>query len=95
MRFKNILFVADREDGLDAALDRAVAVSQNNGARLTVMDVTHDAGLNSYLRRTCAIDLDARLREQRLESLEAPPNLIRMPAYPFTPRWPPVRFSSK
>ena len=70
MRFKNILFIADREDGLDAALDRAVAVSQNNGARLTVMDVTPDAGLDSYLRPTCAFDLNARLRAQRLESLE-------------------------
>ena len=45
-RFKNILFVADREDGLDAALERAVAVSRTNSARLTVMDVTPDAGLD-------------------------------------------------
>jgi nucleotide-binding universal stress UspA family protein len=69
-RFKNILFVADREDGLDAALERAVAVSQSNTARLTIMDVTPDAGFDSYLRRTYAVDLNARLREQRLESLE-------------------------
>ena len=47
-RFRNILFVADREDGLDAALERAVAVSRTNAARLTVMDVTPDAGLDSY-----------------------------------------------
>jgi universal stress protein E len=70
-RFKNILFVADREEGLDAALDRAVAVSRTNTARLTVMDVTPDAGFDDYLRRTYAVDLNARLREQRLESLEA------------------------
>ena len=70
-RFKNILFVADREDGLDAALERAIAVSRTNAARLTVMDVTPDAGFDSYLRRTYAVDLNARLREQRLESLEA------------------------
>jgi len=69
-RFRNILFVADREDGLDAALERAVAVSRTNAARLTVMDVTPDAGLDSYLRRTYAVDLNASLREQRLESLE-------------------------
>lgn len=70
-RFKNILFVADREEGIDAALDRAVAVSRTNTARLTVMDVTPDAGFDDYLRRTYAVDLNARLREQRLESLEA------------------------
>ena len=34
-RFRNILFFADRQDGLTAALDRAVAVSQTNEARLT------------------------------------------------------------
>jgi universal stress protein E len=70
-RFRNMLFVADREDGLDAALERAVVVSRTNGARLTVMDVTPDAGFNDYLRRTYAVDLNARLREQRLEYLEA------------------------
>ena len=70
-RFRNILFVADREDGLDTALDRAVAVSRTNAARLTVMDVTPDAGLDNYLRRTYDVDLNARLREQRLESLES------------------------
>ena len=70
-RFRNILFVADREDGLDAALERAVAVSRTNAARLTVMDVAPDAGLDSYLRQTYDVDLNARLREQRLESLES------------------------
>jgi len=70
-RFKNILFVADREDGLDAALQRAVALSQSNDARLTVMDVTPDSGLADYIRRSYAIDLNAQLREQRLMALEA------------------------
>ena len=70
-RFRNILFVADREDGLDTALERAVAVSRTNAARLTVMDVAPDAGLDSYLRQTYDVDLNARLREQRLESLES------------------------
>jgi universal stress protein E len=70
-RFKNILFVADRERGLDAALERAVRLSQSNAARLTVMDVMPDAGLDGYLRRTYAIDLNAQLREQRLGFLDA------------------------
>ena len=30
-RFKNILFVADRERGLDAALERAVALDATDG----------------------------------------------------------------
>ena len=69
-RFKNILFVADREDGLNTTLDRAVAVSQTNGARLTVMDVTPDSGLADYVKRTYAVDLNAQLRDQRLQALE-------------------------
>jgi len=70
-RFKNILFVADRQDGLSAALDRAVGVSQTNAARLTVMDVTPDSGLADYVNRTYGVDLNAQLREQRLQALEA------------------------
>jgi nucleotide-binding universal stress UspA family protein len=70
-RFKNILFFADREEGLGAALDRAVALSKDNGARLTVMDVTADAGrLSDYVERTYALDLNAQLREQRQQALE-------------------------
>jgi universal stress protein E len=70
-RFKNILFVADRERGLDAALERAARLSQSNAARLTVMDVMPDAGLDSYLRRTYEINLNAQLKEQRLGFLDA------------------------
>ena len=70
-RFKNILFVADRQDGISAALDRAVALSQTNSARLTVMDVIPDAGLADVVRRTYAVDLNAQIRQQRLEALEA------------------------
>ena len=39
-RFKNTVFIADRDDGLQAALEGAVSVAQTNGARLTVMDIT-------------------------------------------------------
>ncbi|MGB5539300.1 MAG: universal stress protein [Gammaproteobacteria bacterium] len=70
-RFKNILFVADRQDGLTAALDRAVAVSQTNAARLTVMDVTPEAGIADFVKQNYAVDLDAEIRQQRLEALEA------------------------
>ena len=70
-RFKNILFIADRDDGLQAALERAVAVAQINEARLTVMDVTPETGLADYFRKAYGIDLNAQLREQRLETLDA------------------------
>ena len=33
-RFKNILFLADRDEEITAALDRAVATAETNGARL-------------------------------------------------------------
>jgi len=69
-RFRNILFFADRQDGLTAALDRAVAVSQTNEARLTVMDVTPVSGLADYIGQTYGLDLNAQLRQQRLQELE-------------------------
>lgn len=70
-RFKNILFLADRPDGLSAALDRAVALSQSNDARLTVMDIAPEASIASYVQRTYGLDLNAQLREQRLQILES------------------------
>jgi universal stress protein E len=70
-RFKNILFVADREDGLQTALERAVAVARTNEARLTVMDITPDTGLAEHFRESYGIDLNAQLRENRLQALDA------------------------
>lgn len=61
-RFKNILFVADREDGLAIALDRAAAVLRTNNARLTVMDVTPETGLADYFQSSYGVDLNAQLR---------------------------------
>lgn len=70
-RFKNILFIADREEAAEAALERAITVARNNEARLTVMDVTPDTGLADYFRQRYDIDLNAQLRENRLQSLDA------------------------
>jgi nucleotide-binding universal stress UspA family protein len=70
-RFRNILFVADRRDGLTTALDRAVALSRTNAARLTIMDVTPDASLAGLVRQAYDVDLNVQLRKQRLETLEA------------------------
>lgn len=69
-RFRNILFLADREDGLSAALERAVALADTNKARLTVMDAIPEVALSGYIKRTYDIDLNAQLEEQRLQSLE-------------------------
>jgi nucleotide-binding universal stress UspA family protein len=69
-RFKNILFLADRDKGLSASLDRAVETAKINDARLTVMDVTAEIGLADYIRRTYSVDLNAQLREQRMQFLE-------------------------
>jgi nucleotide-binding universal stress UspA family protein len=70
-RFRNILFVADRRDALTTALDRAVELSQSNDARLTIMDVTPDASLAGFVRQAYDVDLNAQLRQQRLDALEA------------------------
>jgi universal stress protein E len=82
-RFKNILFVADRDDGLTTALDRAVAVARSNDARLTVLDVTPEAGLADIVKQSYAIDLNQQIRQQRLETLEA---LV----YPYTSTGTPI-----
>ena len=69
-RFKNILFLADRDKGLSASLDRAVDIANANGARLTVMDVTTEIGIADYIQRTYSLDLNAQLKEKRLQFLE-------------------------
>lgn len=38
-RFRNILCVVERADACKPALERAVALAETNGARLTVVDV--------------------------------------------------------
>ena len=70
-RFKNILFLADRSDSLTTSLDRAVDIAKTNDARLTVIDVTAEIALSDYIKRAHAIDLNAQVREQRLQFLEA------------------------
>jgi nucleotide-binding universal stress UspA family protein len=70
-RFKNILFIADREDGLQPALERAVSIAHANRARLTVIDITPETGLAGYFGQSYGVDLNAQLREHRLEALDA------------------------
>lgn len=70
-RFRNILFLADREDGLTAGLERAVNLAGSNEARLTVMGVVPEVPLSGYIKRTYDIDLDEQMKDQRLRSLES------------------------
>ena len=69
-RFKNILFLADRDDGLSASLNRAVDLARTNSARLTVMDVTTEIALADYIKRAYSVDLNAQVSEQRMQFLE-------------------------
>ncbi len=69
-RFKNILFFADRHDGLTSTLNRVIALSKSNNAKLTIMDVTPDSGLADYINKTYDIDLNTQLRDQRLHMLK-------------------------
>ena len=69
-RFKNILFLADRENDMQVALERAVALAKTNKARLTVVDVTPDVALADHFRETYGIDVNKQLRHKRLDALE-------------------------
>ncbi len=70
-RFKNILYFADQPDTQNATLERAVALAKTNHARLTVMDVTAEAEAATEIEKSLGIDLNAALRERRIEQLEA------------------------
>lgn len=70
-RFKNILYLADQPSTQTATFERAVALSKSNGARLTVMDVTAETEHSSDIVKRFGFDLNATLREQRLEQLGA------------------------
>ena len=69
-RFKNILFFTDRDEGLISVLSKVIALSNANDAWLTIIDVTPDSGLADYINQAYHIDLNAQLREQRLQALK-------------------------
>ena len=70
-RFKNILYFADNPDPQHDTLKRAVALAKTNDARLTAIDVTAEAEHATEIKKRFGIDLNAALRERRLEQLEA------------------------
>jgi universal stress protein E len=71
-RFKNILFIAHSGADQSAALKRALALAEYNGARLTVMDVVEpEDELADAIKAQFNLDLEALLLEQRREELAA------------------------
>ena len=69
-RFKNILYFTDQPDDQSVMLARAVALAKTNRARLTVMDVIAEAEEAIEIQKRFDIDLNAVLRERRLEQLK-------------------------
>ncbi|MDJ0872305.1 MAG: universal stress protein [Gammaproteobacteria bacterium] len=71
-RFKSILFAADSQVELGGALDRAVALAQENDARLTVIDVVDAVPPEARMLVTAVSPraLEERLVHQRREQLE-------------------------
>jgi universal stress protein E len=72
-RFKNILFVVDPEKACKPALDRAVALAENNQADLAVVDVMPPltAGLGLFEDDSTADDLQTAAAAQHLLRLES------------------------
>jgi nucleotide-binding universal stress UspA family protein len=69
-RFRNILFLADSDEGSVTALGRALRLAERNGARLTVMDVLEPVETPPGLAERHGIDLAELLRQRRGEALE-------------------------
>lgn len=71
-RFKNILYVAESEQQQKVALERAVTLSENNQARLTVVAMT--PGIRSYIGLPGSINpakLQSAVADDSLEQLDS------------------------
>lgn len=69
-RFKNILYHADGAESPSTSLDRAVALARSNNAALTIVDVVPESNLGSEVAQRFGLNLNALLRQRRLEELE-------------------------
>ena len=69
-RFKNILFFADGGTGPDPALERAVALTRIDDARLTIIDVVDDHEPTAQMQSDFGSDLTEILRTHRRQALE-------------------------
>lgn len=68
-RFKNIVFLADRQDEPGPALGRALRLAQVNQARLTIMDVLEPLGRAEGAPSELRMNVDSMLLGQRSEEL--------------------------
>ena len=69
-RFKNIIYYAESAETKSRTLKRAVALAESNDAALTLMDVIEESDLAEEVSERFEIDLNALLRQRRLEELE-------------------------
>ncbi|MBT2968747.1 MAG: hypothetical protein B6D72_16200 [gamma proteobacterium symbiont of Ctena orbiculata] len=70
-RFKNIVYFAEDTHEPDHALERAFLLAKNNQARLTMLDVIQPIDIPREVTDRFDFDLVERLKQQRLEQLEA------------------------
>jgi len=72
-RFKNILFAADTERACRPAFERGVQLTENNQARLTVIDVVPrvTAGIGMPAGGPISMDLQAALTDEHRRDLES------------------------
>jgi nucleotide-binding universal stress UspA family protein len=66
---KHILYFADGEFGPTRAFRRALALAQQHGAQLTLMDVTIESGFSADLVRQFGLGDDVQQSEQRYAAL--------------------------
>lgn len=66
---KHILYFADGEFRPTSAFRRAVALAERHGARLTLMDVTIESGINADLVKRFGLGDDVQQSEQRYAAL--------------------------
>jgi nucleotide-binding universal stress UspA family protein len=68
-RFKNILYVSDGQTDTCSALDRAMALAENNHARLTVVDVIDAVDEDEKIHERFGVSLNRLLHDHRLNEL--------------------------
>jgi nucleotide-binding universal stress UspA family protein len=69
-RFKSILLFADGGTGPDPAIERAVALTRINDARVTIIDVVDDHESTAQMQSDFGSDLTEILRAHRRQALE-------------------------
>jgi len=68
-RFKNILYVSDGQTDTCSALERAMALAENNHARLTVVDVIDAVDEDEKIHERFGVSLNRLLHDHRLNEL--------------------------